>query len=276
MSDRVAIISVTHNSAGVIGSMLESVPPGAIKIVVDNHSNDNSIEIATELGAEVVELEQNLGFGKACNLGAAKAPVDYLLFLNPDTVLARDAINILLQCMDNYPGSAAANPKIIKSNGKPDFKRRSVLLPRSKWHSRGWPDNTCEVNVLLGAAMFIRRDAFESVGGFDENIFLYHEDDDLSLRLKEHYGSLLFIKDATVTHLQGRSSERSDSVAGWKSYHQARSRVYTLLKHHRPLPRMSTICVALAKFLSPAFLVSRRKRSQATGFFRGVASMLRT
>ena len=270
MTVRVTIVTVSYNSADVLRSMLASLPGDVETVVVDNNSSDASCDVARQAGATVVKMSDNLGFGVACNAGAAQATTDYLLFLNPDAVVVDDAVSEMVRVMDAHPDCAACNPKIRDARGRPAFKRRSVLLPRRAWAPRGWPPRTQPVAVLTGSAFFVRRAAFEAVGGFDRKIFLYHEDDDLALRLDAACGPLLFVATATVEHLGGHSSARSPEVAAWKSYQLARSRVYAMRKHQRPLPFVACFLTAVMKCLSPSALLSRRKRAQAFGFMRGV------
>lgn len=272
MSSRVTVITVSFNSAAVLGDMLNSLPDGQPVIVVDNNSSDNSVAIARNAGATVRPQPGNPGFGTSCNTGAANLATEFLFFLNPDTEVEPGAIDALVSCMDNNPSASACNPAITNAVGKQYFKRGSTLLPRSKWAARGWPPGTQTVAVLSGAALFVRRTAFEQVGGFDTNIFLYHEDDDLSLRLQQQAGPLLFAADALIRHLEGRSSARTAGNAGWKAYHLARSKVYAMRKHHLPRPYLTALLEAIGKCVSPLTVLSTRKRAQAFGFLRGVLS----
>jgi GT2 family glycosyltransferase len=137
---------------------------------------------------------------------------------------------------------------------------------------RGWPDRDSEVTVLSGAALFMRRAAFEAVGGFDVRIFLYHEDDDLSLRLRKQAGKLMFIRAAQVVHLEGRSSSRSAEIAALKAWHMGRSRVYVTRKHGRPAPFARALGSAIRQLASPWVLLSRRKRAKQLAYLRGVFS----
>ena len=181
---RTTIVSVAYNSAGVIGDMLSSVPSGTPVFVVDNASSDNSAEVAVAAGASVIRLPENQGFGRGCNSGAAKATTEFLLFLNPDASLDADCLEKLEAAADHYATASGFNPAITDKDGSAYFKRGSRLLARRDWMPRGRPAADCEVPVLSGAALFCRRAQFEKIGGYDEAIFLYHEDDDLALRLK--------------------------------------------------------------------------------------------
>jgi N-acetylglucosaminyl-diphospho-decaprenol L-rhamnosyltransferase len=270
---RTSVVTVAFNSAAILGEMLASVPDGTPVIVVDNASSDNSTDVAAAGGAIVVRLSENTGFGHGCNVGAAHAISEFVLFLNPDATLDAHCIAKLEAAADKYADASAFNPSIMDKDGGPHFKRGSVLLPRKLWLPRGRPLSDREVPVLTGAALFCRRAQFVELGGYDEAIFLYHEDDDLALRLKATFGPLMFIHDAKVGHQEGRSSPRSPEIARIKSYHMARSRIYAMDKHGWRFAYLRTLCSALAKFINPAFLFSTRKRAQALAFLAGAWSM---
>ena len=273
----VTIVSVCYNSAGVLAGMLDSLPAQTPVILVDNASNDSEAleELAHEYGAKILYNKQNTGFGRACNQGAAQAQTPFLLFLNPDARLHDGALHSLLKAAEKYSSAVGFNPRLQGPAGKAQFKRRSKLLPRSQWMARGWPDADCTVPVLSGAALFVRAEDFRAVGGFDPGIFLYHEDDDLSLRLKTRRGRLMFVHDAVVEHFEGSSSARTPQSAAFKAYHLARSAIYTKRKHKRPVPLLSTLAEALQKLASPPMLLSARKRAQALGFLKGALSMIK-
>lgn len=273
-SARTTIISVCYNSTGVLPAMLASVPAGTPVVLVDNASRDGA-DLAALAGAHAARLvhnAENRGFGPACNAGAAEATTEFLLFLNPDATLAPGAIAALEAAAARYPGASALNPRIEEADGSPYFKRGSVLLPRASRMQRGWPASDCTVPVLSGAALFVRRTDFVAVGGFDEAIFLYHEDDDLSLRLAAERGPLMFIRDAVVRHQGGGSTVRSPEVAALKAWHMGRSRVYAARKHGRPFAFARALLAALLQAARPDALLLKRKRAKQRAFLRGVLS----
>lgn len=270
----VSVVSVCYNSAAVVPAMLDSLPAGLQVILVDNGSADATLleKIAAERNAKLILNPENRGFGTACNQGATLADTQFMLFLNPDAALEPGALEELLAAAMRYPQASAMNPAIVGNDGRPSFKRSSVLLPRAKWMKRGWPESDCEVPVLNGAALFIRRASFEKAGGFDTAICLYHEDDDLSLRLRAKCGPLMFVRAAVVRHRGGRSSPRSREVAALKGWHMGRSRVYTARKHGLTLPFARALVSALLQVLSPINVFSARKRAKQWSFLRGVWS----
>ena len=166
----------------------------------------------------------------------------------------------------------AANPRIVKPNGRTEFKRRSILVPRAEWLPHGPPDGDTPIIVLLGGAIFVRRSAFEAIGGFDPAIFLYHEDDDISVRLRQQCGPVWFVPGAQAHHMAGHSSGRSPAVAAFKGYHMARSRIYALAKHGGRWPWLRTFANALIGLILPHNLFSARRRAKHLGQLRGAWS----
>lgn len=269
---QITIISVCYNSTGVLPEMLNSIPEGVPTILVDNGSDDIETvrQLAKAHGATLIESPENIGFGRACNLGAAEATTDLLLFLNPDSHLLPGALDALQEGADTHPDASAFNPAILDRKEVPRFRRYSVIIPRNETLPRKTANSDFELPVLVGAAMLVRREAFQAVGGFDPEIFLYHEDDDLSLRLKAVCGPLYYIHNAQMRHARGKSSPGSPAIAGLKGWYMGQSRVYVARKHEVPLAFGRALASALLQMLSPAVLFSARKRAKQWAFLRGV------
>lgn len=269
-SDRVTIVTVAYNSTGVLPSMLGSLPAGTPVVIVDNASRDRNalIPLAQERGARLLLNDVNLGFGRACNLGAAGAQTEFLLFLNPDASLHPDTLDQLCLAADRYPGAVAFNPRMIDDDGHPAFKRSCHLLPRHQWMPKGWPARDTVLTVLSGAAYFVRRADFEAVGGFDPNIFLFFEDDDLSLRLRKR-GDLMFVRAAQVTHTGGAASTPDPRILAFKSWHFGYSRIYAARKHGLRLAYPRTLVRAIPRALSPVAWFSARERAERWAYLRG-------
>ncbi len=265
----VTVISVCYDSGRVVGAMVDSIPPEAPIVLVDNGGLTQFPNFPENRSITIVRSEENLGFGVGCNKGAALAQTPYLLFLNPDSRLENGALDVLLSAVEQYPQASAFNPRITDENGRVSFKRRSYLLPRNNYMPRGAPDKDCVVPVLSGAAILVSKALFDKVGGFDPEIFLYHEDDDLSLRLRAA-GPLYFISDAHIVHAGGHSSGRSATVAYLKAFHMAQSRIYTGRKHRRAAPLLFAYLEALRLMISPITWFSARKRAKAVGFLAGI------
>lgn len=273
--NEVTIVTVAYNSTGVLPGLLGSIPPSVPVVVVDNGSSDDSTDVAAKAGATVVGLAENEGFGCGCNAGAAVAATPFLFFVNPDARIEPGCIEALMGAVARYPDASAFNPRIVNPSGRIELKRRSVLLPRSQWLRGVTPAEDQQLPALTGGALFVRRDCFERVGGFDPAIFLYHEDDDLSIRLRRDCGPLYFIHDAVVRHDAGRSSGRSPAVARFKGFHMARSRVYAMTKHGRPFGLARTLGGALLYLILPHNLLSARRRAKHLGLVAGAWSARR-
>ena len=269
---RVTVITVAYNSSKILPGLLASLPEDVRCIVVDNGSADTDAtrRLAETHGAELVVSETNIGFGRGCNLGAAHSNSEFLFFVNPDASLAPGAIQVLLAAAEAHPEASAFNPRLREGDGRLAFKRRSKLLPKSHWLPRGAAESDCELPVLSGAAIFVRRAAFETIGGFDPKIFLFHEDDDLSLRLARDCGPLRLVTGAEVTHLFGESTVRSPRTAALKAWYMGQSRVYAARKHGLPGAYARALSDALLQLSSPLTLLSKRKRAKHWAYLRGV------
>ena len=177
-------------------------------IVVDNASVDGSRNYLEPLFSEVKFLwnTDNPGFAKACNQGLSIAKGNYVLFLNPDTIVPENCFNICLNFFDEHPDAGAIGVRMLDGKGRflPESKRSfpsplialfklsglSKVFPRSKTFGRyhlGHLDEhkDHEVDVLAGAFMMIRKSVLEKTGGFDPDFFMYGEDIDLSYRIQQ-------------------------------------------------------------------------------------------
>jgi O-antigen biosynthesis protein len=214
-------------------------------IVVDNHSTDGSLEYLKPLFPEVkfIKNETNSGFGKACNKGAALASGAYILFLNPDTLVAEDSFSTCLSFFDKTPSCGALGVKMIDGSGKfLKESRRSFpspatslfklaglarLFPRSatfgKYHMGHMnAGQNHEADVLAGAFMMMHKSIFDKVGGFDETFFMYGEDVDLSYRIQKAGFQNFYIADTTIIHFKGESTKRG-SLNYVRMFYQAMS-----------------------------------------------------
>ncbi|MEQ8258560.1 MAG: glycosyltransferase family 2 protein [Roseovarius confluentis] len=277
--DRVTIVTVAYNSTGVLPDMLASVPQGTPVVIVDNASDDRDrlqrIVAARQDTTRLVENERNLGFGAGCNKGAEQANTEFLLFLNPDTALGPDTLQKLIDAAERHSDASAFNPRILDEAGTAVVKRRTDLVDRSKWLPKHELTKDTVVPVLSGAALFVRRRAFEAVGGFDSGIFLFFEDDDLSLRLSRSRGHLVYVADAVVHHAGGASSGGSLKSERIKNWHWGYSQIYTTRKHGMRGNCYAAILKTGIRALSPATIFSSRRRQKYFARFSGMIAALR-
>ncbi|MEJ6783637.1 glycosyltransferase family 2 protein [Aminobacter sp. Piv2-1] len=262
------IIVVTHDSGAVLQVFLDSVPDVVSVIVADNASTDDTVEVARAAGAKVVEIGENVGYGCACNIGAAASDATFLMFANPDMRFEPGAIEAFVAAAAAFP-NAAFNPRIY-SGSRRRFRKWSRLLPASQCWRGSPPDGDCTIPVLHGSCIFMRRDHFEMVGGFDPRIFLFHEDDDLSLRLREAGVELRLAAGAMVDHAEGNSSLRSSRSGRIKGEAMGRSLVYVMNKHHLRLDVPAERHKAWLKLLSPHVLLNGARREKLLGFLHGL------
>ena len=223
---------VNHDTRDLLRRCLRSVlAEGPDEIVVaDSASADGSAEmVAAEFpSVTLLRLEDNLGYGGAANRAVGIGRADDILLLNADTVVEAGALEALFARLDGDERPAVLGPRISDPDGSPQtscfhfptplhvFLYLSGIhrwIPRMpvvrRWTLQGVPgDSPLEVPRVLGAALAFRRDAFLSLGGFDEAFFMYFEEVDLCYRLRGAGGHVLFVPSARIVHQGGASTER--------------------------------------------------------------------
>lgn len=200
-------------------------------IVVDNHSEDNSVAYLQSRFSDVQFLvnNENLGFSKACNLGWKLAKGKYVLFLNPDVMISEDSFKKCIEFFGSHSEAGALGIKMLDGTGRflKESKRSfpspstalyklfglSKLFPRSKTFSRYHlgnlnPNQTHEVDVLAGAFMMIKKEVLDKTGGFDETFFMYGEDVDLSYRIQKTGYKNYYFAGSSVIHFKGESTRK--------------------------------------------------------------------
>jgi GT2 family glycosyltransferase len=229
--DRVTAVVVTFNSAHCLDSLAASLSQVPHVVVIDNDSGDDTV---AKLGAalpraQVIVNEANLGFGAANNVGVDHAPTEFVLLVNPDCTFDASAIASLVACADRFPDASAIGPELVDSRAEPTYR---WMTPA--WTSRGpAADGPACVGFLSGACMLIRRNAMQRIGGFDENFFLYYEDDDLCIRLQQHCGPLIVEPAARVAHRSRGSVAGPQRVAAeyTRGFHHIQSKLLFSRKH---------------------------------------------
>lgn len=224
---RCSAIVVTYNSAAAIGPCLEALTREDCDIVVvDNASQDETLQQIEEFVAwhpvRLIANEQNRGFGAAVNQGAREASGDVFLILNPDAIAEPGAVAALLHCIDATHASVVGGA-LLESDNRPArgfaFRRVATLAPllcEVLLINQLWPDNQInrryrcldadytqqqEVEQPAGACLAITREAWDSVGGFDEQFFpVWFEDVDLCKRLLEHGDKISYCPAARFHH----------------------------------------------------------------------------
>lgn len=290
VSPTVAIVTVTYNSADEIDGFLDSLEDLSSDsrfevIAVDNASSDDTVaRLERRDGVRVLANSDNLGFGRAMNLGIAASSAPYVLLCNPDLLLTPAAIDALVATLDDDPQCAGAGPLVRVPGGAiyPIALRNPGLyygwnffsgfmakFERSRWVN--W-DRAVDPAVLPstlpwlhGCCALYRRAALDAVGGgYDDRFFMYFEDADLGRELRRGGWTLRIVPDAAVTHLE----ERSSSGTG------TRTRRYFMESWHRyrrkhdvwPLRMLSHAVVTAALTVQALVLLSHRLRGRAVDF----------
>ena len=264
MTISATIITVSYNSATPLEQLLLTIPKGYPVVVVDNASEDNSVEIARQYGAKVICNERNFGLSRACNIGACFACTEYLFFLNPDTELQPNTIEELYKATKRHPDASAFAPILLGESGLPSLMSKSVLVPSSTkpWIPKKLPKNDFEVPAILGAAVFVSSSNFNKVGKFDENLFLYYEDDDLSYRLRQMIGRVMVVGSAKMKHLGKQSSSPSTELSNLRRYHFFRSKTYVTQKHNVEFSPARKVIEFTLKLVLFCLIAQRNKQAR--------------
>lgn len=214
-------------------------------IVVDNNSDDGSVAHIRQRFSEVTLIAnaENLGFAKASNQGLATARGEFLLLLNPDTVVQEDTFARVLEFMRQHPDTGLVGCKILNPDGTLQLACRrsfptpwvaftklsglSQLFPKSRLFGRYNltyldPDQANEVEAISGSFMMIRREVLQNVGSLDESFFMYGEDLDWCYRIRQCGWKVRYFPGTQIIHFKGESSKRSE-FDHLKMFYQAMS-----------------------------------------------------
>ncbi|HEU0111786.1 MAG TPA: glycosyltransferase [Flavisolibacter sp.] len=247
---KLSIIIVNYNVKYFLEQCLYSVLKACKEIeseilVVDNHSTDGSLDYLQPKfpGVQFIKSENNQGFGKACNKGLGLASGDYILFLNPDTIVSEDSFTTCISFFETQPDCGAVGVQMIDGSGRflKESKRSfpspvtalyklsglALSFPKSKvfgrYHLGHLNENeNHEVDVLAGAFMMIPKKVLEKTGAFDEAFFMYGEDVDLSYRIQKSGYKNFYVAETNIIHFKGESTKRG-SLNYIRLFYQAMS-----------------------------------------------------
>jgi GT2 family glycosyltransferase len=254
-AEQLVAVVVTFRSDAFVGECVDAIQaqlqPGDRLVVVDNAGGDSSPAVAHAHGAEVLPLTHNIGFGSACNRGAAIAPRHDVLLVNPDAVPQPGAIQALRSALGTDATRGAVGPRIERPDGtiepgcRRSFPRPAVALARllrldrlfphhrvlSAYNMRGTdPALPGAIEVGSGAGLLVRREAWDGLGGFDERFFMYGEDIDLCRSLGDAGYTIWYEPAARFVHKKGSSTHQVPFRMLWE-FHRAMWVYYC--KHHR-------------------------------------------
>jgi len=253
--DTVSVIIVSYNTCNLLKQTLNSIyqaegKPNWLEIlVVDNNSQDGSWQMVKKEFPKIrlMALKKNLGFAKANNLAAAKASGKYLLFLNSDTILRSRAIAKMINFSKAKPKVGIVGPKLLaepkkvqafgmgyKTNLKQKIKTHLAPILANFGFSRKWLTKLSleywdwrrprQVAWVTGAALMIKKDFFNKLGGFDAGFFMYFEDQDLCWRATRAGYQIWVLPQAKIIHLGGQSLNLTAQRKRY--YYQSEDRFY--------------------------------------------------
>jgi GT2 family glycosyltransferase len=222
-----SIVIVNYNSASFLRGCLSSIYSSDIKTAFEIIVYDNG-DPEPEMGSVMADFpvvrfitdRRHVPYAAANNAGTALSDSEYILFLNPDTVVKPGSIDGLLGFIKNRSDSGAVGPRLVNGDNVVEFsyaKDPSILSEFYLKYVRRLPsplkyrifktDRTREVDAITGAALMIRRKAFDEAGGFDEEYPLYLEDFDLCRRIREKGWKVFFFHGAEIVHFLGAAGE---------------------------------------------------------------------
>ena len=225
---KLSVVIVSYNVRNYLEQCLQSVQRALEGIegevfVVDNHSDDDSVVTVREKypWVRLIENQENLGFSKANNQAIRQSQADYVLLLNPDTVVAEDTLRGVLTFMDEHPKAGGAGVMMCYEDGsRAPESRRALPTPwvaalkmlgfTKRYYMSHLPwDQPCRIEVISGAFCLLRHEALKTIGLLDEDFFMYGEDIDLAYRLLKGGWENWYLP-YSIIHYKGKSTQKSD------------------------------------------------------------------
>lgn len=252
---RVRVVTIVFHPGDELADFARSLADATTAevelVIVDNGTEPEVADrVAAEAGGRVVRTGANLGYGAGANAGARGATAPWLVVANPDVVWRPGSLDVLLDAADRHPAAGALGPALLNEDGSVYPSARELpSLTQGVGHAllgKVWPRNPWtrayqrrqesagaerESGWLSGACLLLRRDAFEAVGGFDEDYFMFFEDVDLGERLGRSGHPNVYVPSAQVVHVGG-VSWKARPAAMIAAHHRSAERYL-----HRRYPR---------------------------------------
>jgi GT2 family glycosyltransferase len=246
----VAVVVVSWNTRELLAACLESLQGQAEVIVVDNASTDGSPDVVPEW-ATLIALDENVGYGPAVNRGAAQTEATFVAAANSDLVFAPDAIDQLLAAAERHPHAGAFAPRLVLPDGSTQHSFHPFpTLPRLAAFNLGMTslglgdrlaiegrtnlERERTVDWAHGAFLLVRREAWDAVGGFDDDQWMYAEDLDLGWRLAQAGWPTVYVPSAHVTHAVAAATSQA---FGDERVARAQARTYAWMLRRRGVVR---------------------------------------
>ncbi|MEA5600735.1 glycosyltransferase family 2 protein [Nostoc sp. UHCC 0252] len=251
LNNLVSIILVNYNGADVLIDCLNSlekfIPRDNCEIIlVDNNSQDNSVCIINHKfpNIKLIKLPENVGFGAGNNIGAKVAQGKFLFLLNTDTILTSNLLPHLIELMSTNLDVGVIGTKLVFPDGSFQISFSPKIgikgeIEAKKIHENAEDKNKLniieqnfkdikEVDIVVGAAFFIRTDLFNLLGGFDEKFFMYFEESDLCQRVRNSGYKILYTPYVSLIHIRGHSVNK---ISNKMAVEYRRSQIYYYYKH---------------------------------------------
>lgn len=238
---KISVIIVNYKTKNITSDCIESMLRFTREIdleilVVDNNSGEDNVTYLEKKffnKVKIIPNKKNIGFGAANNKGIKVASGDIVLFLNSDTII-KD--NIFIKILENFGNKkvGVVSPLLFNNKGEVQkfsygkFPTLSKDIFRDNYKFKKEFSVIIEVDWVSGAAMAVRKNIFEEIGGFDENFFMYFEDIDLCHRIKDKGYDVVVDKDISIVHLGGGSVKKHNERK--KMYYKSQNYYYK--KHH--------------------------------------------
>ena len=289
-----SIIIVTWNARDVLLDCLASIETEILRrrdagrietetIVVDNGSADGTVEAVREKfpWAELCALPRNVGFAAGNNVGLRRAKGRHAVLLNSDTVVLADALECCVRYLDAHPEVGVVGPQLLNPDGSkqncihafPSLATELVpkglletLLPKRFPSKRFEHAAPIEVDAVLGACLFVRREVWESVGLMPEDYFFFLEETDWCWRIRQAGWRVVHVPDAFVIHIHGWSTKKKVPASTRIEYQRS---LYLFFRKHRSRAALATVVAwawlrgcfyALAGALPALFSARARER----------------
>ena len=252
--DDITFIIVTYQSEKIIKNCLDSLPRESKKIIVENSNNINlDKELRDKYDNIEVIFSENLGMGAGNNIGLKSCKTNYAYVLNPDTKFNKDTIPNLLETLNGISDFTLASP-LNDNKNFPNFKKKEKETSKNK--------NFISVDSIDGFSMLFNLQKFKDKTYFDENFFLYLENDDLCLRVKQKKEFIYIITNSLINHRGSISSD--ENLENLRNWHWMWSKFYYNKKHYGFFIALQKVFFnllsALLKYFIFLILFKKKKR----------------
>jgi GT2 family glycosyltransferase len=234
--DQVTLVSVTYESEGVAEGLGQTLARFPHSIVVDNASGDATIARlrAASPTTQVVHLSRNRGYGYANNRGVEAARTKYALLLNPDCTIEPEAVEALVECAETFPRAVGVAPHTFDEEGRPEVPYHAGFLWPKKGPILPLAEGPVSARVITGACMLLNIENFRCIGMYDENLFMYYEEQDLGLRATRAGFDMISTPAARAVHMGSASSPSTWHIRFVRNFHVTRSKLVMLAKYVGP------------------------------------------